>query len=176
MTDTPIGSFFRSILLDMLPAFSVVLLALLTTLPVFLPDSIRLGGLLPLIGIMFWTLVRPKNMPKILVFALGIFTDIVTFSAIGVHAFSFVLLQATLKKQRRFLMGQGFWVMWAAFILLAIGLYALTWLFAFALTGATVPLASAGITVALAWGCVPLVLALLSGLHDMIDLFDEPVT
>ena len=97
------------------------------------------------------------------------------FSAIGVHAFSFILLQAILKKQRRFLMGQGFWVMWVAFILLAIGLYVLTWLFAFALTGATVPLASAAITIALAWGCVPLVLALLSGLHDMIDLFDEPV-
>lgn len=174
-SDAPVGLFFRVVFLELLPLLSVMLLALLTTIPIGFPGTIRMGGLFPLIGITYWTLVRPKNMPPFAVFLLGFFTDIVTFCPLGLHAFIFVALQSILKRQRRFLVGQGFWMMWIAFLFLACGFYMMMCAFQFVFTGAVLKLADIGIAAGIAWACVPLVLWLLSRLHDIIDLFDEPI-
>lgn len=173
--DAPVASFLRGFFLDMLPMFSVMFLALLTTIPIGFPGTIRMGGLFPLIGIIYWTLVRPKNIQPHITFFLGLFTDIVTFSPIGMHAFIFVLLQSIWKRQRRFLVGQGFFVMWAAFALVAVGFYAMVDGFQFLFTHATVPVRDTAIAATIGWASVPLVLWLMSLLHDLIDLFDEPI-
>lgn len=174
-TDAQVGSFLRVIALDILPLLSILILALLTTIPIGFPGTIRMGGFLPLIGIIYWTLVRRKAVPTMIVFFMGFFTDIVTFAPFGLHAFIFILLQSILKKQRRFLMGQGFWMMWAAFALIAAVFYLMLCGFQFLFTGATVPIRDTMIAATTGWACIPLVLWLLSRLHNFIDLFDEPI-
>lgn len=173
--DAPVGSFLRGFFLDLLPLLSVLFLALLTTIPIGFPGTIRMGGLLPLIGVTYWTLVRPKSLKPQITFFIGLFADIVTFAPFGLHAFIFVLLQSMIKRQRRFLIGQGFWVMWAAFALVALGFFLMMDGFQYVFTGATVPLRDTGIAAAIGCACVPLVLWALSRLHDIIDLFDEPI-
>ncbi len=174
-SDAAVASFIRGFILDMLPIVSVLVLAMLTTIPMGFPGTIRMGGLFPLIGIAYWTLVRPKNILPFMTFFIGLFADIMTFSPLGLHAFIFVLSQSVWKRQRRFLIGQGFWVMWAAFALIVGGFFVMLNGFQFALTQAVVPLRDTAISAAIAWACVPLVLWVLGWLHDLIDLFDEPI-
>ncbi|MDB5477934.1 MAG: mreD [Alphaproteobacteria bacterium] len=167
--------FLRGLALDFLPVLSVALLVLVTTIPTSLPPMTTIGGIWPLIGIAYWTLSRPGSMPVTVVFLLGLLTDIVTFVPFGLHGFVFVLARMTLIRQRRFLMGQGFWVLWVAYALLAAGVYTLLFLLTSLFQPGAVSYAAGLVGVSIAWACVPLVIWFLSRLHDMINLFDEPI-
>ena len=175
MSDAPVGAFMRSLMLDAIPAATIVAMILLTTLPMSFSPNLPVGGLWPLIGITFWTLSRPRSMHPVTVFCLGLFADIVAFVPFGIHAAVFVLAQYIIVRQRRFLIGQGFWVLWAAYALLATVVYAVL----FYLTSLFLPGAIAFerglIGVGIAWATVPLVAFFLSRLNDIIDLFDEPI-
>lgn len=175
MSDAPVGAFVRSVMLDAVPAATIVAMILLTTLPMSVQTTMPIGGLWPLIGITFWTLSRPRSMNPILVFFLGLFADIVAFVPFGIHAAVFVVAQYIIGRQRRFLIGQGFWVLWAAYALLATCVYTIL----FYLTSLFLPGAMAFerglIGVGIAWATVPLVAFVLSRLNDIIDLFDEPI-
>jgi len=174
MSDIRASAFIRGLFLDLLPFFSVVVLILMTVIPYNLSPSLRVGGLWPLMGISFWTLARPRRMKLPLIFLLGLIVDIVTFVPFGLHAAVFVISQVILHKQRRFLLGQGFWVLWAAFAILALSVYCIL----FGLISLFIPSAisfTAGLVgVAFAWACLPLVVWVLSRLNETIDLFDDP--
>jgi rod shape-determining protein MreD len=175
MSDTDFGRLFGGFLLDILPAFTIFLLIVLTTLPIGLPLYARLGGLCPLVGISYWTLIRPRDMPPLAVFFLGVLTDVFLFTPFGLHGFVFVLAQTILLRQRRFLLGQGFWVLWAAFLMLAVGAYAVTWgVMTLFLFGKTLAFHSGLYGVGLAWAVMPIILLLLNGVEGFIDIFGEP--
>lgn len=169
------GLFMRSLFLDMIPLLSILGLILLTTLPIGLPVNTRIGGLWPLTGLTYWILVRPRSMPPVLVFLLGLVMDIVSFLPLGIHGFVFLLSQRLLQRQRRFLMGQGFWVLWAAFALQTLTTYCLLWALIDLSVRGNVPFLSGLWGMGLAWASAPIVFSLLSQLNDTIDLFDEPV-
>lgn len=172
--DPQIGPFLRGLVIDATPVLSILVLIVVTALPLGWPSSMRLGGLLPLVGISYWSLVRPRAVTSLPVFILGLVTDCVLFSPLGLHAFVFVLSQAILKRQRRFLVGQGFWVLWAAFALVVMGAYGALWGLSALFLAAPLPFTTALPGAAIAWAIVPLLAGLLSGLHRIMDLFDEP--
>lgn len=173
--DVRVGPFLRSMILDMTPMLSIVVLILLTVIPHTIPAIMRAGSLWPLIGIAYWTLARPRNMPPTMVFCLGLLVDLLAFVPLGIHALIFVAAQVILKKQRRFLMGQGFWVLWAAYALLALSVYTALYIMISAFQPSSLSYVQGLVGVGVAWTCVPIVVALLSALHEVIDLFDEPV-
>jgi rod shape-determining protein MreD len=175
MSSVPIGAWLRSLFLEAVPGLSIFALMMLTTLPVGMAPHLRIGGLLPLVGISYWSLVRPRAMTLPIIFFLGVLTDILLFTPIGVHAFIFVLSQMVLRKQRRFLAGQGFWVMWAAFALLLFVSYNLLWSVLKVITGGVLAYERGLIAAGMAWAVLPFLAGILSMLHDLIDLFDEPV-
>jgi rod shape-determining protein MreD len=174
--DAPVGAFTRSVILDLIPAASIFLLIIFTTVPVNLVSTVHIGGLWPLVGIVYWTLARPQSMKMGLVFGLGILTDIITFVPFGIHASIFIIAHFILNKQRRFLMGQGFWVLWVAYAILALAVYS----YLFVVTSVFLPGAISYVRglagVCMAWACVPIAVWCLSRLNDMIDLFDEPIS
>jgi rod shape-determining protein MreD len=172
--DVPVGAFMRGLLIDAVPALSILFLMTLTTLPLGLPSYLRIGSLLPLAGISYWSLVRPTAMKLTLVFALGVVADCLLFTPLGVHAFIFVLTQSILKRQRRFLVGQGFWVLWVALALLIIGAWLLQWFLLSLFTMGHLPFFKSMFSAALTWALVPLLALILSMLHNIMDLFDEP--
>jgi len=176
MSDTTWGRAFANLLLDALVPFTVFLMILLTTLPVGLPIGAKLGGLAPLIAICYWTLVRPRELPPLMTFCMGVVTDLFLMTPLGVHAFVFVLAQTLLIKERRFLMGQGFWVLWAAFFLLAGGCYILLWgiMTLFAGGHVVLPFWRGIFSVGLSWALMPLVILVLGSVEAFIDLFQEP--
>jgi rod shape-determining protein MreD len=175
MSDAPVGSFIKSTALEMIPLMSILVLILLTTMPVNFSHTIPIGGLWPLGGIVYWTLARPRSMKMSLIFLLGLLTDIVTFVPFGIHAAIFIIAQASVKRQRRFLIGQGFWVLWAAYALLAASVYtALFFVTSLFLSGSNSYLNGlAGVGVAAV--IMPLITLCLDRLNHIIDLFDEPV-
>ncbi len=175
MSDTSWGHALTNLFFDALVPLTVFFLVLLTTLPIGLPIGAKLGGLAPLIAVSYWTLVRPRDLPPLMTFFLGLVTDILLMTPLGVHAFVFVLAQTLLLKERRFLMGQGFWVLWAAFFLLAGGTYMLLWgiLTLFAGGQIVMPFWRGIFSVGLAWALMPLILIVLNSIESLIDLFDE---
>lgn len=175
MSDAPVGAFIRSIMLDAVPAATIIAMILLTTLPMTFSASLPIGGLWPLIGITYWTLTRPRSVNPILVFLLGLFADIVFFVPFGIHAAVFVLAQYVVVRQRRFLIGQGFWVLWAAYALLATAVYTVLFYTTSIFLPGAIAYQRGLIGVGIAWAAVPLVAFLLSRLNDIIDLFDEPI-
>lgn len=175
MSDAPVGAFLRSVFLDAVPVISVAVLIILTTLPISMSTMLSIGGLWPLIGITFWTLTRQRSMHPASVFALGLLTDMATFVPFGIHALVFVVAQYLLKKQRRFLIGQGFWVLWAAYAVLATSVYTVLYFLTSVFLPGAIPFDRGLVGVAVAWAFVPIIVWGLGRLNDIIDLFDEPI-
>lgn len=170
-----VGVLLRGFLIDAVPALSLLALVFMAALPTSLPVYLRVGGIWPLIGITYWSLVRPRAMPMLLVFIFGLMTDIVTFLPLGLHAALFVVARYLLRRQRRFLVGQGFWVLWVAFALLSLCVYGVIYLWLNVANNITFDVLSPLWGVGIGWSCLPLILLVLSGLHRFMDLFDEPV-
>lgn len=165
----------RSILLDILPITSIIIMILMTALPDIIPSVPRLGALWPLIGITYWTLARPRSLGIPSLFCLGLLMDIVSFTPLGVHAFLLVMMQYVLNRQRRFLMGQGFWVAWTAYALLTLMVYISLYIFLSPVQPSAHSFTQGLISVAIAWASAPFIIWILSYLNSIIDLFDEPI-
>lgn len=171
----PTIPFLRALLLDILPIASIVIMILMTVIPDVMPIIARMGALWPLIGIAYWTLARPRNLRTPSVFLLGLLMDIVSFVPLGVHALVFVMMQIILKRQRRFLLGQGFWVLWTAYALFGLSVYIGLYVLLSPVQPSALSFTQGLIGVAFSWCCVPLVTWILSWLHSIMDLFDEPI-
>lgn len=165
----------RSILLDILPLASVMILILMTVLPDVMPTVARLGALWPLIGVAYWTLTRPRSLGAPSIFFLGLVMDIVSFVPLGVHAFLFVMMQILLKRQRRFLMGQGFWMLWTAYALLILTVYISLYIFLSPVQPSATSFSQGLVSAAISWACAPLIVWILGHLNAIMDLFDEPI-
>ena len=113
------------ILLEAIPALSIFMLLLIALIPVRLPASWSAGGLWPFLGLFYWGLVQPRLVPVLLVFTIGLLCDLALNVALGCHAIVFILLHVVLTTQRRFLVGQGFWLVWPAFAISIVLAYSL---------------------------------------------------
>lgn len=121
-------SLWRQIVLEALPVLSIFALLLIAMIPVRLPSAWSPGGLWPLLGLFYWILVQPRLMKLPLVFCLGLLSDLALGLPLGCYTLAFVVLHTVLTTQRRFLVGQGFWLIWPAFALSVLGVYTLVFL------------------------------------------------
>ena len=119
------NGFWWQIGLEAVPALSVFVLLLFAMIPVRLPSAWSPGGLWPLAGLFYWLLVQPRLMPVLVVFVIGLLCDLALNMPLGCYALCFILLHVILTTQRRFLVGQGFWLIWPAFILSLLGVYSM---------------------------------------------------
>jgi rod shape-determining protein MreD len=113
------------IVLEAIPALSIFVLLLIALIPMRLPASWAAGGLWPLLGLFYWSLVQPRLVPVLLIFVIGLLCDLALNMALGCHGLIFILLHVVVTTQRRFLIGQGFWLVWPAFALSVITVYSL---------------------------------------------------
>ncbi len=121
------------------PGFSLVLLVFLTHLHLPFPYFAEIAPALPLMGIYYWVVFRPDLMPRVLVFAVGLFQDALIGAPFGLSALVYLLVHAFVLNQRRFLVGKPFWIFWAGFAIVAPIAGMLTWILASALRGAFLP-------------------------------------
>lgn len=80
-----------------------------------------------LIPIFYWALYRPAFMPPTMVFLLGLASDILSGTPLGLNALIYVSLHWLVFSQRTFLLSQGFFLTWWGFIICAFGAALLYW-------------------------------------------------
>lgn len=81
-----------------------------------------------LMGIYYWAIYRPVSVSAPFCFVLGLATDLLTGAVPGIHAILFVLLQWSIRDQRRFLMGQPYITLWAVFGVVVLAVSSLQWM------------------------------------------------
>ena len=111
-----------------IPLGIVLLSMLMSILPWRFPDISLVGPSWVLVAVYYWSAQRPDLLPTSLVFLLGLFQDILTGEPLGVNVFVLVSLRGLLGAQRRFVIGQTFFVEWGVFAAVAIMVTLLEWL------------------------------------------------
>ncbi len=140
------------------PAACTALLLLILAAPLGLPGQAQLQPAAALACVFFWSVFRPASMPAPVVFALGLLSDLLGLGQLGVGVLTLLFTHGLAWRGRRVLAGQGFIVVWLAFVGVAAGAAALGWgltsllllrpvsgtaaLFQFALTASAYPLLS----------------------------------
>ena len=141
------------------PGLTILFLVLLAHLHLPFSFYVEIAPALPLMGIYYWVVFRPDLMPRIMIFAIGLFQDALIGAPFGLSAMVYLLAHGFVLSQRRFLMGKPFWIFWSGFAIIAPVAGALTWVLSSAFRGAFLPsdvvLASIVLTViafpAIAW-------------------------
>ena len=72
-----------------------------------------------LMAVFYWAVFYPHLLPPSTAFVLGVFLDLLGGWPLGLNALTLVLVQWMVRGQRKFLLGQRFVVLWAAFTLVA---------------------------------------------------------
>lgn len=78
-----------------------------------------------LMAVYYWSMLRPA--PAWAAFALGLLLDLLGDYPFGMNALVLVLAQMVTARNRKFLLGQPFLVIWAGFAVVALGATALQW-------------------------------------------------
>ena len=139
------------------PGFTLVLLVFLTHLHLPIPFFSEIAPALPMMGIYYWVVFRPDLMPRVLVFAVGLFQDALIGAPFGLSALVYLLAHTFVLNQRRFLVGKPFWIFWAGFAIVAPIAGVLTWALASALRGVFLPSEVVLASIVLTVFCFPVV-------------------
>ncbi|MDB5405490.1 MAG: mreD [Rhodospirillales bacterium] len=127
----------------LVPTVTLVILAVLTVLPLHVPDYASVAPLLALAGVYYWTIYRPDFAPPLAVFACGIVLDLLDGGPLGVGALLLLLARAAVLPQRRFFVNRLFPFVWMGFTMIAAGAILFLWLLGSGIEGAWLDLRAA---------------------------------
>lgn len=118
-----------------LPALLTLILVLISAAPVQV-DIFGIGTpAFTLIAVYYWSLHHPGLMPAWLVFAIGVFEDLLIGAPLGVGTLLLLVTHVVISSQRRFLLAQPASMLWFGFILVALVAMAARWLMESAIAG-----------------------------------------
>lgn len=125
---------------SLVPITTTALLILVAELPLPLPFYGVAAPWLPLMGVYYWSILRPDLMPRSAVFAVGLLQDFLMGTPLGLSAVIYLLAHAALVTKRRFLVGRPFWIFWWGFALVALAGTVLAWALVSLLNGTLIRL------------------------------------
>ena len=150
------------------PAATTALMFLLTAAPLGLPAQAEAQGAVALASVFFWSLFRPASMPPPVVFALGVFADLLDYAPPGIGVLTLLLVHGLALRWRRVLVRQGFVLVWLTFAGIGGGAAALQWMLTSLLEFRLLPPAPALFQAALAAGLYPALAVLLTRAHQTL--------
>jgi len=118
------------------PLMLTLLLVILSQVPMQLPAAMPIAPAFAVISIYFWGLHQPDILPAPVVFAVGLFQDILGGLPIGLNGFLLLVLYGLVVSQRRYFFGKSFGVLWWGFAMVAIVTGVLEWAMMSILSGA----------------------------------------
>lgn len=139
------------------PFATTVLLVVLNAIPLPIPDYRTIVPFVPLMAVYYWAIYRPDLMPVLAVFFIGLLQDVLSGAPLGFNAFLFLATHGIVRSQRRFILGHGFFVVWAIFVMIVAGVGGVSWLVATILYRSAVPSAPAVAQLALTLAAFPFV-------------------
>ena len=80
-----------------------------------------------LMAVYYWTILKPSLLPPLATFVIGLILDLLFNWPFGMNALVLVMAQALTFRQRKFLLGQWFLVIWVGFVLIALGAGVMQW-------------------------------------------------
>ena len=147
---------------------STALLLLIAAAPMGLPGQAQVLVAAALGCVFFWSVFRPTAMPPPLVFLLGVLVDLLGYAPLGVDVVILLLVHGVALRWRRFLVRQGFLVVWVGFIVVAVVAAVLQWAMTSALVLRVLPPFEMVFQAALAAGLYPPLAVLLSRAHQTL--------
>lgn len=114
-----------------LPLILTALIALLSVVPLPIPEYAVLAPNLVLICAFYWIVHRPDLFPEWGAFAIGLFDDALSGAPLGLNAFVLLVVHATITGQHKFFRGKAFWLIWASFAVLSAAVAVATLLLVF---------------------------------------------
>jgi rod shape-determining protein MreD len=111
-----------------LPFMLAMILVLVLRLPVRTGTTVMFFPYVGLAFVFYWVLHGRKYAPAWIVFALGLFEDMVTIGPAGINSIILISVSVGLANQRRFFINRPFTVAWAGFAIVAFGATFLRWL------------------------------------------------
>lgn len=147
---------------------STALLLLIAAAPMGLPGQAQVLIAAALGCVFFWSVFRPAAMPPPLVFLLGVLVDLLGYAPLGVDVGILLLVHGVALRWRRFLVRQGFLVVWVGFIVVAVVAAVLQWALTSALLLRLLPPVEMVFQAALAAGLYPALAVLLSRAHQTL--------
>ncbi len=136
--------------------------------------NLGVGALAPqwlLAPVFVWSVRQPQLMPAALLFLVGILSDIVIGTPLGVHGTAILAVGAMARFQQRYLQTQNFFAIWADYAALALGCVVIINLFVLLSGPATSGVGSTIVSALLSWGATVLVFPPLAlGAHALINL------
>jgi len=150
------------------PAASTCLLLVAASAPIGLPGQAELQQAVALGCVFFWSVFRPASLPPIVVFLLGLLTDLLGFAPLGVAVFVLLVAHGLALHWRRNLVRQGFVLVWLMFVAVGCGGAAVQWLVTSVLTFRLLPPGPAVFQAALSVGLYPALAMLLTRAHHTL--------
>lgn len=103
-------------------------LLLLSTFPFKFADFGAIRPSFMLIAVYYWAIMRPQTLSPAATFIVGLAFDLMTGGPLALNALTLLIVQWITQRQRKFLLGQPFLVMWMGLALVAVGAAALQWM------------------------------------------------
>ena len=146
------------------PAACTALLLLALAAPLRLPGQAQLQPAAALACVFFWSIFRPGSMTPPIVFVLGLLADLLGLAPPGISVLVLLAVHG-IAVRWRVLAGQGFLIVWLAFVAVAAVAAALGWALTSLLTLRVLPPSAALFQFGLTAGLYPALAALFTFAH-----------
>ncbi len=123
---------------NLVPLGLTLALLLFSLVPLHIPGYATIVPMLVLISVYYWAIHRPRLVPPLAVFVIGLAQDALSGAPFGLHAVVLLLAYGAVVSQRRFFLGKSFLVVWWGFMLVAFGAALASWVLASAFNGAVI--------------------------------------
>lgn len=147
------------------PVTIAALLLLLLAAPLGLPGQPQLQQAVALACVFFWSVFRPNGMPPPAVFLLGLLVDLLSLAPLGISVLLLLSAHGVALRTRRFLVSQGFLMVWLVFVAVAAGAAALGWALTCLLTFRLLPVTPALLQFGVTAGFYPALATLFTRAH-----------
>jgi rod shape-determining protein MreD len=125
----------------LVPFLTTLLFVFISIVPLNLPGFSVVMPSFALMAVFHWTVYRPELLPLSAVFVVGLLLDILNGTPyVGLSALVFLLARAAVMGQRKFFVNRTFTVVWLGFLVLAIGVFVLSWVLVRAAHGSLINL------------------------------------
>jgi rod shape-determining protein MreD len=114
----------------LVPVTVTVLLAVLSAVPLDIPDYAVVTPNFVLMSLFHWTLYRPEHLSYLAVFLIGLFFDLLTTApgaTIGITPLVLLVARWSVLSSRKFYVGRSFPFVWSGFALVTAGANLAVW-------------------------------------------------
>lgn len=122
------------------PGAMTFLFALISVVPVRMPDGLTVSPFLSLMAVYYWTIYRPDLMPPVLIFVIGILQDVIGGAYLGLTPLLLLGTYSFALSQRRLFLGKPFALTWGGFFLVLLGTTSMSWIIVSLIARTPVPL------------------------------------